>query len=299
MTSPSEAEDLQAVAIGDSSRLWSPGKLALDGGAVYAVDGYKNRVQKLDSGGSLLQSLKIDQPSAVAAGSGGILYIGSHRDYSVAVYKQGRLTGFLGDGKNEFSSILDIAVDQTMGDVYVVDGVKNVVKVYASSGSPKASFFGFNAPLAVAVTDDEVYVLDAPVTATAKGQGTGSRISIFSKSGAPLRSIDERTAKDGAMRKPVDIAVDARGNIFIADAGRNGVLVYDTRGECTGMITGEPFRSSVALALSRDGRLYVSSSDTHSIVEVGLAGSVSSGGALALDFQSMTGGRLTPAALGY
>jgi len=288
----------------DTSLLWSPGRMALDNeSALYVVDSYKNRVQKFDSAGNYSGTIEIARPSAVAVAPDGTIYIGSHRDFSVAVYQNGKCTGYLGTGGNEFSSIRDLAVDAITGDIYVVDNVKNEVKVYYSSGVPKGRLSGFNLPAGVAVTADGVYVLDAPVIAPhgGSGQGTGSRISLFNKSGMFQRSIDEYNGDGGQMARPTGIAVDRFGNIYVSDAARRSVLVYGGTGAYIGALVSatNDLNTAVSLALTRDDRLYVSSSETHSIVEIGLGRTIYSGTAVSLDFKSNTGDGLTPAALGY
>ncbi len=298
-----EASDaLPAAKITEPSVLWNPGKLAIDSQlVVYAVDSYKNRVHRFDNTGNHLGLIKVDRPSAVAVSSDGTVYVGSHRDHSVAIYKDGKCTGYLGDGKGEFSSILDLAVDPNSGDVYAADPLKNTISIYSAKGRPRGTFSGFSAPVAVSVTLDDVYVLDSPVIGSFEGPGTGSRISVFSKSGTYRWSIDERGIKDRYMARPVDIAVDGMGNIFVADAGKNAVLLYDKRGIFIGQITGpgDVINSAVSLAISRDNRLYVSSGGTHSILEIGLGGRIYSTMKVSLDFQSKTGDRLAPAVLGY
>jgi sugar lactone lactonase YvrE len=286
----------------DPSRLWSPGRLAVDNeGFVYVVDGYKNRVQAFDSSGNHHAAIEITRPSAVSVAPDGTVYIGSHLDYAVAVYKHGGRTGYLGNGKNEFSSVRDLAVDRWTGDVYVVDNIGNAVRVYYASGIPKGALSGFNLPVGIAITDDAVYVLDAPVIKSANRQGTGSRISVYGKSGNFVRSIDEYGSAGDQMIRPTGIAVDSLGNIFVADASRKSVLVYNGTGTFIGEITSpsNDINTAVSLVLSPDNRLYVSSSETRSIIEIGLAGTVSSGLKGSLDFKSKTGDRLTPAALGY
>ncbi|OGW51018.1 MAG: hypothetical protein A2078_04245 [Nitrospirae bacterium GWC2_57_9] len=279
--------------------LWSPGKLAIDAdGILYVVDGYPGSIRRFDPTGRALASIQIDRPSAVAVGQGGTLYLGSHRDYSVALYRKGQQAGYLGAGKGEFSSVLDIAVDESTGDVYVADAVGNKVGVYYASGGAKLFFSGFAAPIAVAVADDEVYVLDTPPLLS--GAGVGARISVLSRTGVPIRTIDERIAKDRHMMRPADIAVDRSGNIFVADAFRDAVLIFDTLGTFIGEITGaESIKNAVAVAVTGDNRLYVSSGRTRDVVEIGLGGEVHASERLTLDFHSVTGDRLTPAALGY
>ena len=299
---PAVASDSLAVAkiTPDVSCLWSPGRLAIgNDGTLYVVDGYKNRVQLFDAAGRYLRSIAVARPSAVAVAPDGTVYIGSHKDYSVSYYKSGVPAGKLGAGTSEFKSVSDIVVDQASGAVYVADTAANVVKLYDSSGRSLQVLGGFHAPVAVALSRDAVYVLDAPVTAASGGSAdtTGSRLTVLDKvGGMPIR-----TFADVQMVRPTGLAVDAFGNIFVSDASRKAVLVYGSEGVFVGTMTSPQgdLNTAVSVTLSRDGRLYVSSSETYSIVEVGLSGAVKAGSRGDIEFKSGSGDRITPVALGY
>jgi len=119
----------------DASSLWSPGNVAVDsGGAIYVVDGYRDRIQVYSGKGEQIGSISIQNPSAVAVGSDGSVYAGSHKDYSVSILRNGAQEGYLGRGQGEFLSIRDIAIDEASGYVYVADAVSNAVKVYDAAG---------------------------------------------------------------------------------------------------------------------------------------------------------------------
>ncbi len=304
-SNPAAASELAAGKIPmETAYLWSPGKLAVDANlALYVVDSYKARVQMFDSKGTYQGTIPIALPSAIAAGRDGSLYIGSHQDYSVAIYKNGQRTGYLGEGSNEFTSIRDIAVDPATGDVYVVDAGKNSVRIFFESGRPKGSIAGFNIPMGVAIAGDEVYVLDAPVVRSSggRGTGTGSRISVFSKNWEFIRSIEEQGREGDQMVRPAGITADRLGNIFIADASKKAVLVYNQLGQYTGQFVSSAgdLNTAVALAISPDGRVYISSSETHRVIELGLAGTIHSETKVSIAFKSKTGTMLAPDALGY
>jgi len=301
----------------DPSRLWSPGRLAVgNDGTIYVVDSYKNRVQKFDGKGTPLGPIPVSRPSAIAASPNGNVYIGSNDAYAVAIYKRGERTGYLGAGKNEFGSISDIAVDKSTDDIYVVDLKKHVVKIYDASGSAKGMRDGFTAPAAVAVTDTAVVVLDAPAvpcptTIMVKGEVipcpectgpcSGSRISVLDKAGNLMQSITESDAKKDNMVRPVALAADTQGNIYVADALRKNILVYNLQCKFIGELVSaqDDLHGPVSLALSRDNSLYVSSSETRSIVEIGLAGRLNAASTGSLKFQSKQGAGISLGALGY
>jgi len=301
----------------DASRLWSPGRLTVDqDGVLYVVDAYKNRVQKFDSKGVSQGSIRVSRPSAVAASADGNVFIGSHDGYSVAIYKQGEIAGYLGAGRNEFLSISDIAVDKSEGDIYVVDTKANAVKIYTATGSVKGKMGGFTAPAAVAVTAGEVIVLDGPAVpcsttimvkgnpvtcAECTGRCSGSRITALDKTGTPVRSITEASTNDDNMQRPVDLTVDGFGNIYVADSYRKVILVYDRLLTFVGALASgrNDFHEPVSLTLSHDNSLYVSSSETRSIIEIGLAGMLHTAPTGSLTFQTKSGAAITPGVLGY
>jgi hypothetical protein len=123
---------------------------------------------------------------------------------------------------------------------------------------------GVHLPVGIDITADEIYVLDSPIIDdTATGSPTtDSVISVFDKGLNLIGTIDEE-GEDALMFRPTDITV-AGGNIYISDASRKSVLVYDTMGGYLGEITGR-MNTAVSLAHSSDGILYVSSSRTNSI----------------------------------
>jgi DNA-binding beta-propeller fold protein YncE len=300
----------------DRARLWSPGKIAVDTeGTLYVVDAYKNRVQTFDSKGAFLGSIRILRPAAIAASPDGNVYIGSYKGYSVAVYKNGELTGHLGAGDHEFSSIGGIAVDKTTGDVYVADTRANTIKIYLSTGSLKGKIGGFTAPSAVTVTDKAVIVLDAPAvpcpaTITVQGKEvactdctncSGTRLSLLDKTGVPVNAVLETDAKTGIMSRPVALASDALGNIYIADSLSMTVLAYNQKLDFLGEFASaeHDLHAPVAVAVSADNSLYVSSSETRSIVEIGLAGTLHTAQAGTINFQTKAGVGASLGVLGY
>ena len=316
---PAIADD--AISTGkfapDASRLKSPGKMAVNrSGSIFVVDAYKNRVQKFDNHGELQDTIKISRPSAVAAASDGPVYIGSHDTYSVAIVKNSEVTGYLGDAKNEFLSISDIAVDTGEGDVYVVDTRANAVKVYTAAGAVKGKMGGFTAPVAVAVTAGEVIVLDAPLVpcpTTIMVKGTlvpcpectgmcsGSRLTVLDKNGTPVRSTTESQAQNGNMIRPTGLAADSHGNIYVSDTIRKAILVYDRNLSFVGdMESGQDdLHQPLSLTLSGDDSLYVSEGGARSIVEIGIAGRLHTAPTGSLTFKSGSGAAVSRGVLGY
>ena len=260
-----DVQQLQGITM-SSSTLWSPGRLTVGGdGTLYVVDSYKDHIVKFDASGSYAGDIPFPGVSAMAVGPDGALYVGSHKDYSVSIIRNGQVAGFLGGGKNEFRTIKDIACDPATGVVYVVDNVGNAVRMFDAAGRDLGTLGGLNLPLAIEVTTDAVYVIDAPVVPDNASMTTASRISIFDKTSYNLMGTIDDYGK-GQMFRPTDLAV-AGDIIYVSDAASQGVLLFDTLGVYLGeikSISGE-LKTAVSLAISSDGTLYVSSNDTHSI----------------------------------
>lgn len=272
MKLPSGMQELGRITA-EKSVLYTPGQLTVGGdGTLYVVDGYRHHVLKFSREGTYLGDIRIQQPSAVAVAPDGTLYIGSHKDYSVAIYRNGKFSGYLGSGPGEFRSIRDIAVDGGKGDVYVVDNLDNVVKAYSSSGKPLFVIDNLLLPIGVAVKKGKIYVLDAPERFDPEGRSTtGARIVVFDRAGTILDEFESDGESEGRMVKPTDVDADGSGNIYFSDALSSTVMVLDASGQKIGEIkgSGAELQVPVSLAVSDDGRLFVSSSENRSIFVIG------------------------------
>lgn len=266
-----EIQDLGQIKM-DKSRLWSPGRLAIDGnGTLYVVDSYKNRIVMFDRSGNYQASMVAPQVSAVAAAADGTLYVGSHASYSVAIIRNGRIAGYLGKGADEFKSVRDIAVDSATGIIYVADTAGNVVRIFSASGSDMGSLGGVHLPVSIEISGSEIFVLDTPQLTRNMPMTTASRIAVFDRGLNLLRSIDEYGAEASLIR-PTDIAV-GDGIIYVTDAALKTVAAYDSYGTYLGEIPGAQgaVNLPVSIGLSSDGIMYVSSSETHSVKVFGVS----------------------------
>ncbi len=269
-------EQLNGISM-DKSVLWSPGRLAVGSdGTLYVVDSYKNHILKFDQGGSYIGDISFPRVSAIAVSPNGTLYIGSHQDYAVSVVKNGKVVGYLGSGSNEFRSIRDIAHDASTGLIYVVDNVGNAVKIFDGSGRYINMIEGVNMPIAIEVTSDAIYIIDAPVVKDQNSFTTASRISIFDKNYSLIGSIHDYGKSQ--IFRPTDIAA-ADGILYVTDAATNAVVLIDETGTLLGEIQSLEGRinTAVSLAISPDGIIYVSSSDNHSIYLFAITGNSGAG----------------------
>jgi DNA-binding beta-propeller fold protein YncE len=157
-----------------------------------------------------------------------------------------------------------VAVNPTTQDVYVSDRLANAVYVYDSAGTykrtvdtAKAKLSGSWKPLGLAfASDGTLYVTDL---------GPPARIVVLSPDGATAHTFGE---KDG-LSFPNGIAVDADGQVLVADSNNSRLLVYGKSETVAATLT--PGTGAGSLGLPRgvavgDGhRLYVVDTTDHMV----------------------------------
>jgi outer membrane protein assembly factor BamD (BamD/ComL family) len=95
-------------------------------------------------------------------------------------------------------------------------------------------------------------------------------ILLLDRKEKTIRVCDEggrvlRTVGPGGLRKPVDVAVDAFRNVYVADEDQ-GVLVFNPRGELFFKITGGELRKAKAITLEASGAVLVYDERSDSIL---------------------------------
>ncbi len=157
------------------------------------------------------------------------------------------------------------------GTLYVADSLNHRVQAFNASGEllnawgvfevgerGTAAGGNFNQPWGIATgPDGNVYVADT----------WNHRVQVFTPEGEFLRAWGQLGQLDAAASQidfwgPRDIAVDADGNVYVADTGNKRVRVYTSEGEWLRDIgsggSGQgQLNEPVGLALHPDGRLFV------------------------------------------
>ena len=156
------------------------------------------------------------------------------------------------------------AVDNS-GNIYVSSG-KNVIMKFSSDGKllkkwgEKGSNDGqFRAPAGIAVDSlGNVYVADCDNFRIQKFGPDGNFLAKFGKKSYG----DVKYNEPNAMKHPVDVAVDKKGNVYVVDSGSNCVNVYDSDGVWRfrwgerGSRDGQ-FRFPTCVAVDNQGNVYV------------------------------------------
>jgi len=170
-----------------------------------------------------------------------------------------------------FSKPSGVAVDEDRGYVFVADSGANAIEIFdLAGGSPtgltstKLEGFAFNGePTAVAVDNSEssaagtVYVADVQ-TSTVK-------LFVYNGTTEEYEGAGELLASPG-FSEPVGVAVDTRGNVYVADYGSTSIVVFDPTGAELGRIeTGPYFGPPSSVAVDAAGDVFVEAFEVNAV----------------------------------
>lgn len=153
-----------------------------------------------------------------------------------------------GSGNGQFNGVRGIAVDQSTGDVLVVDQGNERVQRFESDGTYLSQFGSgqLSSPDQIAVAPDG-FVLVAD---------TGNdRIAKFTPAGAFESGIG--TSGEGALSEPHGVAVSSDGSIYVADTGNARIVRFDSTGAYDSEFGSGELTTPVAIAVDSTGASYV------------------------------------------
>jgi DNA-binding beta-propeller fold protein YncE len=215
----------------DFRDLKDPADIAIDArGDIYATDTKRNCVMKFDKDGKLIKKW-----------------------------------GKEGSGETQFRTPLGIAVDADL-NVYVADSVNHCVKKYSNLGlylktiGERGTGDGeFIFPADIAINRrNEVFVVDR------------TRVQKFSSEGEFLASWGGTGNVELDMHKPMGIAIDGDGYVYIVDTGNNRIDKFDETGELItswgGVGTEEgQLNYPIGIAVDSSGKIFIVERDNNRI----------------------------------
>ena len=237
--------------------------------------------------GPLPEGWKFRMVSNLAADSRGRIYVAHRGAHPVVIFdRQGNFTGSLGDDVFEQSMMYDVMKDpptpisrefwihgihvDPADNVWVTDYGRHVVFKFSPQGKllltlgtlnqsgEDAHTFYQPAGVAVAPTG-HIYVAD--------GYGN-SRIVKFSPEGRFMKAWGRKGSKPGEFNLPHGIAVDAGGQVYVAERLNHRVQVFDADGQFLVEWKDLPYANSIVLR--KRGGAYVGSG--RDIIQVDEAG---------------------------
>lgn len=202
---------------------------------------------------------RLYRPTEVAVDRSGNLYVADTFKHRILIFdKQGKFLGKFGKkGKNpgEFEFPSAITVDQE-GRIYVLSNKQNRVQIF-SPQKKLAWVIEVRSPLAATVKDGKLYIT------------TDRGVMVGDLKGNLLFSFGIKGRGKGQFNRPTGIAVDDRGNIYVADSMNYRLSAYDKEGKHLWDV-GAPvdpqkaiqsrerkFGLPTGLTLADDGLLYV------------------------------------------
>jgi sugar lactone lactonase YvrE len=286
-------------------------------GNVYLSDTSNNMIKKIDTtqtvstvAGTLAAGStdtsggtpSFRSPYGIAVDASGNLYISDSSNHKIRkIDASGVVTTFAGSGSAGNTNGTGVAASfhypdglalDAHGNLYVADsgnhqirkidpnGVVTTLAGSGSSGRVNASGTSatFNTPSGVAVDGSgNVYVADTNNNLIRKIDTTGA-VTTFAGSGT-YGNANDPVALNASFKAPAGVAVDANGNVFVADQYNNGIRKIDTSGAVTtlaGLASGTygssdgqgsaaGFNAPFAVAVDMQGHVYVADTFNNSV----------------------------------
>lgn len=310
-----------------------PSGVAVDlAGTVYVADTNNHKIRKIivsrvvsALAGSTSSGLEdgtataasFSYPYGVAVDSGGNVYVADTGNHTIRkITPAGVVTTLAGSGyvnvngtASSFNQPEGIAVDSG-GNLYVADTGNNTIRKITAAGVvttlPGSEYYGYGSPTSLyspkGVAIDlagNVYVADTGNNKIRKITASGV---VTTLAGSGTSGSADGTGTAASFRIPTGVAVDAAGNVYVADYGNHKIRKITAVGVVTtlagngtsglgdGIGTAASFYSPTGVAVDLGGNVYVADTYNNEIRKITAAGYVISPTLMAgLIFDQATG----------
>lgn len=275
-----------------SAQLYLPSDVTLDPtGNLYIADSGNNKIREVSSSGTITSIAPGNGPTGVALDHSGNLFFADRFDYliqkitpinQVLVVAGNLAQSFSGDGgpatSAQMNLVTGIVVD-SFGNLYIADELNGRVRRVSPSGVIGTLASGFVTPRSLALDSaGNVYVSDQGGNKVFKVTPAGVATAVCG-TGVQGYSGDGGAAINAQLSNPAGLAVDASGNLFIADSGNNRIRKVTPAGIVTTLIASDLppgpvlFFGPQDIAVNSAGTLFIANGT--SILSVTPTGAVS------------------------
>ena len=257
----------------------APVGVTSDAGGTRAVtDSVNGRVQLLNPDGTVASSWGspapgptiLPDPVAVAFDASGNAYVLDRRRSRIIVFARAtglpvRTIGSPGSGPGQLLNPSALTIDGG-GTIVVADSGNQRIARFGTGGSYLGATTGVGDGRGIAVSTDgsRTYLSTA-----------GHRIEVYDPSGSEIDEFGGEGSKIGKLESPGQIALDAAGNLWVADRGNNRIQEFGPDGERLGAfgvrgIGLGQFVHPSGLSLDCNGVLTVTDSDNNRVQQFAL-----------------------------
>ena len=245
------------------------------GGDVYVSDRGNSRIQKFTSAGAFttkwgsagLSDGQFNNPYGVAIDSAGNVYVADSSNDRIQKFTSAGAFitewGSAGSNPGEFALPIGVAVDSS-DNVYVAETGNDRIQKFTSTGvfitewgTNGTGDVEFDNPIGVAVdSTGNVYVADSNNNQVKKFSSAGTFITKWGRN-----DLSTGTG-DGEFNNPNGVAVDAAGDVYVADYGNSRIQKFTSAGtfiiKWGGSGSGDgQFINAAGVAVDSAGNVYV------------------------------------------
>ena len=196
-------------------------------GNVWVADSRNDSILKLSIDGRLLHTInhlgcerdRLNYPTDIAISPKGHVYICDYGDNHITAHDASGQFLYMFESKVEGDcpTALTFAPD---GLLYVCDA-NSRIRAYQEQEAEKPKvvreFATQVKPVRLACTNDGHLILTS----------TKHKLMVYTTMGELVHSFGEHGVKPGQLNTPSGVAVDSAGNVFVADGGKKGILVFN------------------------------------------------------------------------
>ncbi len=295
---------LQGSSNGTSSnaRFRDPEGLAVDAsGTIYVADTGNSTIRRITpagdtslyagfpgssgvANGPALFGATFYHPMSVSLDSSGNVFVGDTFNHRIRkITTLGAVSTLAGDS-TQFNDIWDSTIDAS-GNIYAADGNNRRVRKISKSGFINTFATGIFAWRVAATPSGTVYATESG-SIVYKITSAGA-VSVYAGSVSNKGSTNG-TGTAARFSAPEGVAIDANGNVFVADTANHTIRKVTATGVATtlagaagslgstdGAAATARFRSPTGVAINDSGVIFVADRANHAIRKIDAAGTVS------------------------